>query len=344
METINDKNLNEIEILVDKLNEKKFRAKQIYKQIHNNKINDFFEMTDIPLNLREKLSLEYCFSRVKKIHEYDSKLDGTKKYLFELNDGNVIETVFMPYKKRNTLCISTQVGCAMGCKFCASTKNGFIRNLTSSELIEQTYEIERINGDISNIVIMGIGEPFYNYDNLVKYIKIITDKNGRNLSHRSITVSTSGIVEKIYEMANENLDVNLAVSLHFSNDELRRKYMPIGKKYSIEEIVEACDYYFKNTGRRVSYEYMIISGVNDTDKDAFNLHKLFFGKNILINLITLNPIKEFKNYKSDLISTNNFANKLTKLGLNVSIRKSMGKDINASCGQLRNKYEEKNGI
>lgn len=226
----------------------------------------------------------------------------------------------------------------MGCSFCASTKNGLKRNMTSSELIEEVYLLERLNGPISNIVIMGIGEPLDNFSNIKKFIEIITDEKGRNLSHRSITLSTSGLAPKIKKLADTGLDVNLALSLHYADDKKRAVYMPIAKRYSIKEIIDATDYYFDKTGRRVSFEYVVIDGVNNLNEDVENLHDLLFGKNVHINLIPLNPIEEFDHKKPNNKVLEDFKNKLTKRGLNATIRRSMGSDIDASCGQLRNNY------
>lgn len=226
----------------------------------------------------------------------------------------------------------------MGCKFCASTKNGLERSLTASEIIEEIYLLERENSDINNIVVMGIGEPLDNYDNIVRFVKIITDSKGRDLSHRSITISTVGLVPKIYDLADTGLDVNLALSLHYAFDEKRQKYMASGKKFKITDIIKACDYYLLKTKRRISYEYVVIEGVNDLSEDAKKLKSLLGGKNIHINLIPLNPIEEFKHSKTKSTSINNFEKKLRSYGLNATVRRSMGSDIDASCGQLRNNY------
>lgn len=336
--TINDKSIKELEEIFENLGIKKFRAKQVFRQIHINKINDFYKMTDLSKDLREKLDLIFYFPKLKIVKEYKSKIDKTEKYLIELDDKNIIEAVFMDYGSRKTICISSQVGCRMGCKFCASTKNGLQRSLSASEIIEEVYLLERKNSNINNIVVMGIGEPLDNYDNIIRFVKIITDSKGRDLSHRSITISTVGLVEKIKALANTKLDVNLAVSLHYSSDEKRRKFMPIANKYKLSDIVKACDYYLDKTTRRVSYEYVIIDGINNLNEDVYELVKLFRGKNIHINLIPLNPIKEFKYSKTQSNIMDQFQKKLNRYGLNSTIRKSMGSDINAACGQLRNNY------
>ncbi|MDY2918661.1 MAG: 23S rRNA (adenine(2503)-C(2))-methyltransferase RlmN [Anaerococcus sp.] len=336
--TINDKTLEELEELFLKKGYQKFRAKQVFRQIHVNKVNDFDQMTDLSKDMREELSQKFYFPSVKMEKEFVSKIDSTKKYLLSLDDGNIIEAVFMDYESRKTICISSQVGCRMGCKFCASTKKGLERNLTAGEILEEVYELERINGDINNIVIMGIGEPLDNFKNITKFISLITDERGRNLSHRSITLSTSGLVPKIYELADMDIDVNLALSLHYASDEKRRKFMPIANKYSIRQLIKACDYYLDKTKRRVSFEYVVIDGVNNLDDDVNNLVSLFAGKNIHINLIPLNPIEEFAYGKPKNSALRDFRDKLSRKKLNATIRRSMGSDIDASCGQLRNNY------
>ena len=337
-ERINDKTIEELEKIFLDLGFQKFRAKQVFRQIHVNKINDFSKMTDLSKDMREKLDKIFYFPKIKILKEFKSKVDKTKKYLLELDDGNIIEAVFMEYDNRNTICISSQVGCKMGCKFCASTKNGLERSLSASEIIEEIYLLERENSDINNIVVMGIGEPLDNFSNIERFIKIITDPKGRNLSHRSITVSTVGLVDKIYELSDLGYDINLAVSLHYAFDKKRMIYMPSAKKYKINEIVKACDYYLEKTKRRVSYEYVVIDGVNNLEEDVDQLVKLFKGKNIHINLIPLNPIEEFKHSKTKANIMEEFQKKLTQNGLNATSRRSMGSDIDASCGQLRNNY------
>ena len=337
-ESINDKTIKELEDIFLEKGYQKFRAKQVFRQIHVNKVNDFSQMTDLSKDMRESLVGEFEIDKVSLLKTFESKVDSTKKYLFELKDGNIIEAVYMDYKDRKTICISSQVGCRMGCTFCASTKNGLERHMTASELIEEVYSLERLNGDINNIVIMGIGEPLDNYKNITKFLEIITDENGRNLSHRSITLSTSGLTPKIYDLADSGLDVNLAVSLHYATDEKRKKYMPVAKKYDIKGLIKATDYYLDKTKRRVSFEYVVIDGVNNLDSDVDNLKKLLKGKNIHINLIPLNPIEEFKHGKTTNKIINDFKEKLTRNGLNATVRYSMGQDIDASCGQLRNNY------
>ncbi|WP_311482274.1 23S rRNA (adenine(2503)-C(2))-methyltransferase RlmN [uncultured Anaerococcus sp.] len=335
---INDKTIEEIEDLFKEKSYQKFRAKQVFRSIHVNRINDFDKMTDLPIKMREELKDDFDFDKIEVLKTFESKIDSTKKYLLELSDKNIVEAVYMDYKDRSTICISSQVGCRMGCTFCASTKNGLVRNMTASELIEEVYLLERLNGPISNIVIMGIGEPLDNFVNIKKFIEIITDPKGRNLSHRSITLSTSGLAHRIKDLADTNLDVNLALSLHYADDKKRAVYMPVAKRYNIADLIEATDYYFDKTGRRVSFEYVVIDGVNNLNEDVERLHDLLFGKNIHINLIPLNPIEEFDHKKPAARVLEDFKEKLTRRGLNATIRRSMGSDIDASCGQLRNNY------
>ena len=335
---INDKTIEEIEDLFKEKSYQKFRAKQVFRSIHVNRINDFDKMTDLPIKMREELKDDFDFDKIEVLKTFESKIDSTKKYLLELSDKNIVEAVYMDYKDRSTICISSQVGCRMGCTFCASTKNGLVRNMTASELIEEVYLLERLNGPISNIVIMGIGEPLDNFVNIKKFIEIITDPKGRNLSHRSITLSTSGLAPRIKDLADTNFDVNLALSLHYADDKKRAVYMPVAKRYNIADLIEATDYYFEKTGRRVSFEYVVIDGVNNLNEDVERLHDLLFGKNIHINLIPLNPIEEFGHKKPAARVLEDFKEKLTRRGLNATIRRSMGSDIDASCGQLRNNY------
>lgn len=268
-----------------------------------------------------------------------SKIDGTRKYLFELPDNNVIESVWMKYKHGNSVCISSQVGCRMGCRFCASTLDGLVRGLKPSEMLEQIYQIQKHTGErVSNVVVMGTGEPFDNYDNLIKFIKMLTDEHGLHISQRNLTVSTCGIVPNIKRFADEEFSVTLALSLHASNNEKRKSLMPVANKYNLDEILEACDYFYDKTGRRVTFEYSLVGGVNDTDQDAKELISMLKGKNCHINLIPVNPIKEREYVQSDKKVIENFKNKLEKSGINVTIRREMGRDIDGACGQLRKRY------
>ncbi len=265
-------NLKELTSFMEELGEKPFRAKQVYKWLHVKQVSSFEEMTNISKAMIEKLSEQAELIAVRKEEVQESKIDGTRKYLFALEDGNVIESVLMRYKHGNSVCISSQVGCRMGCKFCASTLDGLVRNLGPSDMIDQIYLIGIDIGErISNVVVMGTGEPMDNFDNLVKFVELLTDENGLNISQRNLTVSTCGIVPKMLELADKELQITLALSLHASTQEKRMQLMPVANKYGIEEVVEACRYYFEKTGRRVTFEYSLVGGVNDSDEDARNL-------------------------------------------------------------------------
>ena len=325
-------NLNELKEELVSIGEKSFRAGQIYKWIHVDRVADFEQMSNISKGLRERLDSEYELVSVKPVEVLTSKIDGTKKYLFQLKDGVVIESVFMR-------CISTQAGCRMGCRFCASTLNGLERNLTASELLSQIYEIERDTKEkVSNIVLMGSGEPLDNYDNVMKFIELITDENGKHLSQRNITLSTCGLVPKIKEMADNKLQITLAISLHASDDETRKELLPIARKYSIVELLDACRYYFDKTKRRISFEYSLVAGVNDTKQEAEKLAKLLSGMNCHVNLIPVNPIKERDFKQSEREAVLRFQKILEKNRINCTIRREMGRDINGACGQLRKSY------
>ena len=268
-----------------------------------------------------------------------SKKDPTEKFLFELSDGNQIESVLMRYRYGNSVCISSQAGCRMGCRFCASTIDGLNRNLTASEMLRQVYQIQRITGErVSNIVVMGTGEPLDNYNNFVRFIHMISDEHGLHISQRNITASTCGIVPNMRRLAKEGLQITLALSLHGSNQEKRRRLMPVANKYSLEDVMEACDYYFLKTGRRVTFEYSLLSDVNDSNSDIKELTELLKGRNCHINLIPVNPVKERDFKKPDSKKAVEFENKLEKNGINVTIRRERGSDIDGACGQLRRRY------
>lgn len=299
-------------------------------------------MTNLPKSLTEKLAGMCTIVDLEKEAVQISKQDGTRKYLFGLSDGNVIESVLMRYKHGNSVCISSQVGCRMGCRFCASTLDGLVRGLTPSEMLDQIYQIgEDIGERISNVVVMGTGEPMDNFDNLLKFIELLTDENGLNISQRNLTVSTCGIVPKMRELADHKLQITLALSLHASNQEKRKQLMPVANKYEIHEVVDACKYYFSQTGRRVTFEYSLVAGVNDTNEDARELAELVRGMNCHINLIPVNPIKE-RDYKQPTgAAVTEFKNKLERNGINATVRREMGRDIDGACGQLRRKHMEK---
>ena len=320
------------------IGEKGFRSRQIYSWIHEKLVDDFEEMTNLPKTLRQKLESAYEIRRVEMEKRQISKIDGTNKFLFCLKDGNMVESVLMKYKHGNSVCISSQVGCRMGCRFCASTLDGLERNLTPSEMLRQVYQIQKITGErVSNIVIMGTGEPLDNYDNFLKFIHMVSDEHGLNISQRNITASTCGIVPNIRRLAEEKLQITLALSLHGSNQEKRRSLMPVANKYELHEVLEACDYYFEKTGRRITFEYSLVHGVNDTPEDAKELMGILKDRNCHLNLIPVNPIKERNCEKPDKKSAENFKNKLEKNGINVTIRREMGSDIDGACGQLRRK-------
>ena len=344
MELIDIKSMNEQELqeFILELGDKSFRAAQIYQWLHQKLVTDFDEMTNLPGTLREKLK-ETCRLTAliaKKVQV--SKIDGTSKFLFQLHDGNLIESVLMKYHHGNSVCISSQVGCRMGCRFCASTLDGMVRNLTPSEMLDQIYRIQTISGErVDNIVIMGSGEPMDNFDNVVKFLELINAQKGLHISARNITVSTCGLVEKIRELADKKLQITLAISLHAPNDDLRKTMMPIAGKYSIAEIMDACTYYLKQTGRRISFEYSLVKGVNDTPECAAQLIGLIHGMNCHVNLIPVNPIKERDYRQSEKQAIQDFKNKLEKNGINVTIRREMGSDIDGACGQLRKSYMEK---
>ena len=318
-----------------------FRAKQIYGWIHQKLVSDFDEMKNIPQSLREKLKKECTLTTLSPVALRVSKIDDTHKYLFALEDENIIESVMMRYTHGNSVCISSQVGCRMGCKFCASTIDGLVRNLTASEMLDQVYRIQKLLGErISNIVVMGSGEPMDNYENLVQFVRMISDENGLHISQRNITVSTCGIVPKMRQLADEGLQITLALSLHAPNDEIRKELMPIANRYTIKEILKACRYYFEKTGRRVTFEYSLVQGVNDNEKEARRLISLLSSMHGHVNLIPVNPIKERNFLQSTPKSIRAFKNLLEKSGINVTIRREMGRDIDGACGQLRRHYAQ----
>jgi 23S rRNA (adenine2503-C2)-methyltransferase len=333
--------LDELKEEISRLGEKPFRAVQLYEWMHVKLARSYDEMTNIPKSLKEKLENEAWYTSLKEVTVQTSKIDGTKKFLFELYDGNLVESVWMQYHHGNSVCISSQVGCRMGCKFCASTLDGLERNLTPSEMLDQIYAISRITNErVSNVVVMGTGEPMDNYDNLIKFVHLLTDDKGLCISQRNITVSTCGIVENMRRLADEGLQITLALSLHGSTQEKRRALMPIANKYDIHEVIDACKYYFEKTGRRITFEYSLVGGVNDTDEDARNLCNLVEGLNCHINLIPVNPIKERDYVESEKKDIMKFKNKLERKHINVTIRREMGRDIDGACGQLRRRTLE----
>ncbi len=328
--------IEELETYFSDFGEKAFRAKQIFDWLHVKLATSFDDMTNLSKTLRDKLSDDCTISNVKIIKHLTSEIDGTEKFAFEYADGNIIESVLMRYEHGNSVCVSSQAGCRIGCKFCASTIDGLSRNLTASEILEQVYEITRISGErVSNVVIMGSGEPLDNYDNVIRFIRLITHEKGYNMSARNITLSTCGLVPEIKKLAMEELPITLAISLHAPTDEKRREVMPIANKYTIEQILDACDYYFKVSGRRISFEYSLINGYNDDKETISALISLLRGKNIHVNLISVNPVKErnFKAVDTDTISE--VKKRLESSGINATIRRRLGADIDSACGQLR---------
>lgn len=341
MTDIKSMTLAELQEVVAGLGEKPFRAKQIYSWLHERQAASYGEMTNLSKSLREKLKGEYPLTALEVVEVQTSKLDGTQKYLFRLWDGNVIESVLMKYHHGNSVCISSQVGCRMGCRFCASTIGGLTRNLEPSEMLDQIYRIQCLSGErVSNVVVMGTGEPLDNYENLIRFIQLLTGDGGMHLSQRNLTISTCGLVPRIRQLAQERLQITLALSLHAPNDEKRRELMPIAFKYSIDEILDACRFYFQQTGRRITFEYSLVRGVNDFQEDADQLAARIKGLNCHVNLIPVNPVREHKFQQSTHQAVEKFKIKLEKCGINVTIRREMGSDIDGACGQLRRRYVE----
>ena len=336
MNDIKSLTLEELKTEMERLGEKPFRAGQLYQWMHQKLARSFDGMTNLPAALRKKLSEEYTLTALKAVRVQKSSLDGTRKYLFELGDGRLVESVWMKYHHGNSLCISSQVGCRMGCAFCASTIDGLERSLEPSEMLDQVYAVTLLTGErISNVVVMGIGEPLDNYQNLLKFISLLTDENGLHISQRSITVSTCGLVREMRMLADEKLQITLALSLHAATDEKRRQLMPVANRYSIKELMEACGYYFEKTGRRITFEYSLVKGLNDGEEDADILAGLAGKLNAHVNLIPVNPVSERNFVQPDTKNITAFKNKLEKYGINVTIRREMGRDIDGACGQLR---------
>ena len=339
MKDLKSLNLEQLTEELLSIGEKKFRAKQVYSWIHEKLVDSFDEMTNLSKDLREKLKDNYTLNSMEVVAVQTSKIDGTQKYLFRLHDGHVVESVLMRYHHGNSVCISSQVGCLMGCRFCASTIGGKVRDLAASEMLGQIYKIQKISEErVHNVVVMGTGEPLDNYDNLVQFIKMLTDENGLNISQRNLTVSTCGIVPKIRQLAEEKFQMTLALSLHATTQEKRKQLMPIANKYDLKEVLDACHYYYEQTGRRITFEYSLVGGVNDTKEDAQELTKLIGKFPCHVNLIPVNPIKERDFVQPNKQECQAFRNKLEKNGINVTIRREMGRDIDGACGQLRKSY------
>lgn len=341
MKNIKEYNLDELQDELVALGEKKYRAEQIFKWIYVDKVKEFDEMTNLSIELREKLKQNYTMCNFNIIKKQESS-DGTKKYLFDVLDGNAIETVLMEYHHGYSICVSSQIGCKMGCKFCASTGIPFIRNLTSGEIIEQIMAVERDeNIRISNIVFMGIGEPLDNYDNVVSAIRIINNPKGLNIGARHISISTSGLVPKIYKLAEENIQCTLSISLHATTNEQRSQMMPVNDAYKIEELLQACKDYIEKTHRRISFEYALAKENNDNLEDAKRLVKLLKGMICHVNLIPINKIENGAYMKSSNENIMKFRDYLNEHGIVATIRRELGSDIDAACGQLRRKNLQK---
>lgn len=336
---IKSMNINELEDLLKELGQPKFRAKQIFDWLHAKQVDSFEEMTNLSKGLREKLSETASINGVEMVRKLVSQIDGTRKYLFALSDGAIIESVLMKYEHGNTVCISTQVGCRMGCKFCASTLDGVERGLTAGEMLSQIYAIQKDCGErVHGTVLMGSGEPLDNYDNVVKFLRLINDPKGQNMGQRHITLSTCGLVEKIYDLAEEDLQITLAVSLHAPNDGIRTQTMPIAKVYSMDRLLQACRDYAEKTKRRITFEYALIHGVNDGDEHAWELVKKLRDMLCHINLIPVNDVKERNYVKSTAERVKRFASILNENGVETTVRRKLGSDIDAACGQLRRSH------
>lgn len=341
MNNILDYTLDELKAWMQQNNEGAFRAKQIWDWIYK-EVWNFDEMRNIPSALKDKLKNNFIIQMPEVLEVYKSEKDNTSKVLFRYEDGNIIESVIMRYNYGNSICVSTQVGCRMGCKFCASTIGGRIRDLTAGEILSEVMMAQKIIGErISNIVLMGSGEPLDNYENVMKFLSIVNSNEGLNIGQRHITLSTCGIVPKIYELAEKDMQITLAISLHATTDEKRRRIMPIANKYSIKEILEACHDYIRKTNRRITFEYSLVKDVNDSLEDAKELGELLKGMLCHVNLIPVNEIKENEFKKSLKKSIDNFEKTLQNYGIEVTVRREMGSDINAACGQLRRNYIEK---
>lgn len=330
-----DMDISELQQFLQSMGQQKFRAKQIFRWIARG-ASDFDEMSDLSKELRQELKLYAVVSGLNIRKKFVSSIDGTTKYLLEMSDGNIIESVLMKYNHGYTACISSQIGCKMGCSFCASTIAGFRRDLTGGEMLEQILAIERDSGiKVGNVVIMGIGEPFDNYDNVLRFLRLVHAPEGLNIGYRHITVSTCGLVPGILRLSDENMQVNLAISLHAPNDHIRQRIMPVGRKYRIDKIIEACKIYTEKTKRRITFEYALIEGVNDSPENAAELASRLRGLLCHVNLIPVNSVKETGFRQSGHRKIDEFAAILTKRGIETTVRRELGSDINAACGQLR---------
>ncbi len=334
-------NLQEMEAFLVGLGEPKFRAKQLFDWVHAKQVDSFAEMTNLSKALREKLEREAKLGGVEIVRRLVSQEDGTRKYLFALENGSVIESVLMKYEHGNTVCISTQAGCRMGCKFCASTLDGVERSLTAGEMLSQVYAIQKDCGErVHGVVLMGSGEPLDNYENVLKFLRLINDPKGQNMGQRHITLSTCGLVDKIYDLAEEGLQITLAVSLHAPNDEIRAQTMPIAKAYDMDSLLAACRAYAERTKRRITFEYAMIHGLNDSDENARELAGRLRHSLCHVNLIPVNPVKERAYERSGEDRIRRFADILEKNGIETTVRRRLGSDIAAACGQLRRSHRQ----
>lgn len=334
-------NLAEMQAALKAMGEPAFRAKQLFTWLHKG-VTSFDDMTNLSKSLREKLNEAYDITVPKVVRKQVSQKDGTIKYLWELGDGNCVEAVVMRYHHGNTVCISSEVGCPMGCAFCASTIGGLVRRLTPSEMVDQVLFSQLDSGlEISNIVLMGIGEPLDNFDTVMRFLELINSPDGMHIGMRHISLSTCGVVGKFEELAERNLQLTLSVSLHAPNNETRTKIMPINRRYPLEELIPACRKYYEKTGRRISFEYAMIKEVNDTQEDVAQLARLLRGLPCHINLIPLNNVEESPLKPSTRQSVMNFQNYLEAHGIPTTVRRTLGSDIDASCGQLRRKHERR---
>ena len=333
--------LEELKTMVAEEGEKPFRAAQLYDWMHRKLAEDYGQMTNLSAAFREKLVEKYPLTSLKLVDMQQSGIDGTRKFLFALPDGNLVESVWMKYKHGNSVCISSQVGCKMGCRFCASTLDGWERNLLPSEMLDQIYAITRATGErVSNVVVMGTGEPLDNYENVLRFLELVSDHEGMNIRMRHISMSTCGMVDRIYDLAEKMLQLTLSVSLHAPIDEIRSRTMPINKKWGVEELLRACRDYEKATGRRISFEYAMISGVNDSDECARELAARLKGSLCHVDLIPVNAVSGAGYHKSTIDRQKRFIKILGDRGITATVRRTLGSDINASCGQLRRRYQE----
>lgn len=330
------------EWLTRELGQPKYRAQQLYRWLHEHRVGSFGDMTNLPAALRQQLEEQAVISRVSKKLQQESALDGTRKFLLELSDGHCVETVLMQYHHGASLCISTQVGCRMGCGFCASTLGGLVRNLTAGEMLGEVYQAEAETGQpVDSLVLMGIGEPLDNFDNLLDFLTILSSPQGRGMSLRHVSLSTCGLADRIDQLARHKLGLTLSVSLHAADDATRSGIMPVNRSHDLQRLMASCKAYYAATGRRISYEYALIDGVNDTPVHADRLAKLLAGQNCHVNLIPVNPVQERGTRRSSQAAIQEFQRRLEQRGLNATVRRELGSDIAAACGQLRRTHQEK---